>query len=63
MYLQNHNDKGYNILKERHENIETIRNSETKVKLKVFKVTFNVSSFSLIHTEFLFRSNRVSYYG
>lgn len=34
MYLQNHNDKGYNILKERHENIETVRNSETKVKLK-----------------------------
>lgn len=55
MYLQNHNDKGYDILKERHENIETVKNSETKVNLKVFKVTFNVSSFSFIYTEFLFR--------
>lgn len=44
MYLQNHNDKEYNnnILKERHENIETIRNSETKVKFKVLKVTFQL---------------------
>lgn len=43
MYLQNHNDKGYNILKERHENIETIRNSETKANLKAFKLlTFPV---------------------
>lgn len=51
MYLQNHNDKGYDILKERNENIEAVRNSETKTNWKAFKITFNVSSSTFVQTE------------